>query len=291
MHGGEGRDYLDGGEGDDFARGGQGNDTVMEGRGNDTLGGDDGEDVLAGGHGQDFYHGGQGRDRIVHEQGEQMVRDDADRRVVVDIKRDPGRKVEVDSKDKDFHKRAQSDLDALRSVPEGRKILRRIDQKPGKVIVHRYRDEEVGSFAGRITGPTGDAHVFYEPKRTDSLDGRERNLKKQGVDLDKERRHDTQSPPVVSLGHELVHGLHTKEGNRARGRYDGTAKGARNEELRTTGLRYDHDNDPKTDPKATRDVNENELRKGLGLPPRKKYHFGEAIGDGQLPEHPGHFHK
>ncbi len=52
-----------------------------------------------------------------------------------------------------------------------------------------------------------------------------------------------------------------------------------------------NDNDPKTAPKATRDVNENELRKGLGLPPREKYHFGEAVGDGQRPEHDGHYHE
>lgn len=285
IDGGAGQDYIDGGRGDDDLRGGDGNDILIGGQGQDRLRGELGNDVLAGGDGVDRYDGGAGADRIYAQRDDRLDHNDAaDTRSEVDMSGPaPGSTIRIRNDrddggavDPDFAERAASDLDALRSLPDGRGLLADIDQMsrarghsvtlgeshmPGRnatgfdnnVLADRYPR------ADGTPGPGASSGVIIDP--TDTAGGHGR--------ADWERR-----PPVVALFHELVHARDGLAGTYAAGTTQerGAGRPTPNYEMSTVGLPHDHDGNPATpDEVRAQPYTENRFRALLGLAPRPRY--------------------
>ncbi|NVI96791.1 alkaline phosphatase [Myxococcus sp. AM009] len=261
MSGGAGRDYLDGGAGNDFVSGGDGDDQVLGGRGDDALVGGRGNDAVAGGLGQDTVRGGAGDDKLYVQDDDDVRNLEAgDTRQVVDMSGADtlGSSVSVTGS-ADFTARTQSDLDALRSLPEGQALLARLDGSGRSTTI---RETNRGNTAGATNfndgymsadgtpGPGTDSQVNYNPSRI-SIGGEEWMNR----------------PPVVGLFHELIHASDFVTGTLPPGSTDGVI----NVEQSTVGLPYDHDGDPST-PRIEADRStENDLRDELNLPTRPRY--------------------
>ncbi|MFP2930578.1 M91 family zinc metallopeptidase [Pyxidicoccus sp. 3LG] len=260
LDGGTGRDYVDAGAGDDAVNGGDGDDQVIGGRGNDTLTGGAGNDAVAGGLGTDTVAGGEGADKLYVQDDDTVETAAEDTRQTVDMTDSDslGSSVSVTG-DADFNARVQSDLDAMRSLPSGQELLRRLDDSGKKTTIQATAGGNTASGTnfndGYMTvdgtpGKGSDAQVNYNTTRI-SLGGEEWMNR----------------PPVVGLFHELVHASDIANGELA----PGTSEGTRNLEHSAVGLPYDHDNNAKT-PKIKQDrVAENDLRDDLNLPTRPRY--------------------
>jgi hypothetical protein len=260
MSGGAGRDYMDGGRGNDNVNGGDGDDQVMGGRGNDTLRGGKGNDAVAGGLGTDNVDGGAGNDKLYVQKNDKAKVGKGDTKTIVDMKgsNNLGSSVSVTGSD-EFKARVQSDLDAMRSLPIGQDLLRRLDGSGKKTEI---RETSGGNTAGgtnfkdgfqSVDGKPGkgsDAHVNYNTTRI-SLGGEEWMNR----------------PPVVGLFHELVHASDIATGTLAPGQTNGT----NNLENSAVGLPFDHDGDPATPNITQNRPAENDLRDQLNLPTRPRY--------------------
>ncbi|MBZ4416813.1 M91 family zinc metallopeptidase [Myxococcus sp. RHSTA-1-4] len=262
MDGGAGRDYMDGGAGNDAMSGGDGDDQVIGGRGNDALSGGAGNDAVAGGLGTDAVSGGEGSDKLYVQDDDAVDASAEDTRQTVDMTDSDslGSSVSVASgEDADFNARVQSDLDAMRSLPSGQDLLRRLDSSGKKTTIQstaggnsatgtNFNDGYMS--ADGTPGKGTDSQVNYNTSRI-SLGGEEWMNR----------------PPIVGLFHELVHASDFVNGELA----PGTSEGVRNLEHSAVGLPYDHDNDPST-PKRKQDrTAENDLRDDLNLPTRPRY--------------------
>jgi hypothetical protein len=263
LNGGAGRDYIDGGAGDDSANGGSGDDQVMGGRGNDRLSGGTGNDAVAGGHGKDSVNGGIGNDSLYVEDSDTVTVGKGDTRTTVDMTDADalGSSVTVTGDDA-FTARVQSDLDAMRSLPSGQELLRRLDDSGKSTTIRAVARPTDGNTANGTNFNDGYMAADGTPgKGTDS----QVNYHTSRISLGGEEWQNR--PPVVGLFHELVHASDFVNGELA----PGSSEGTRNLEHSAVGLPYDHDNDPKT-PKIKQDrVGENDLRDDLNLPTRPRY--------------------
>jgi len=131
--GNSGTDYLEGGSGDDSLDGGDGADALSGGRGDDALWGGAGDDALYGGRGADAYDGGAGLDKAAVEDGESQT--GTERVITIELTGSPGdhaiELVQPDwMSDAQWHawlERIDSDLELLRSTPNGRQGLLALD--------------------------------------------------------------------------------------------------------------------------------------------------------------------
>ena len=261
--GGAGQDYLDGGVGDDKMHGGSGNDAVMGGRGNDTLAGGAHGDTLAGGDGVDTFRGGAGTNRIYHEEGETIAGKGAlEHHEVVDMAGTPGSKYVrlMDIGGEQFRARAESDLDALRSIPTGRDLLSAIDDNGHEVLVRPM---------SHVVLPLGDCEAdHYNGNGAGSKVGHDINNIGARNQRDQHEAWEVDNP-LVGIAHELIHAE-----NSGRGRsFHHTARtnGVRNSELQTIGQPVDHDNNPDTPPKEVGRFTEDMVREELSMPSRPRY--------------------
>lgn len=284
--GGDGRDYLDGGAGDDVAdggdgddtayglagrdmlRGGEGRDFLSGGRDADRLSGGAGDDILVGGAGGDVLHGGAGLDRAYADLAEPPA--DAELTQVAPPQA-PGGAVQV-AGTADFAARVESDLDLLRAVPPGRRLLADLDAKlaagdgwlpgdgPDSLTIRELAPGTGNGYAG-VDGDADRHVVDYDPG-FDSLAG--------------------DAPPVVVLYHELAHAWDHLSGLAYPGTHPGDTMwdGAAwvpvpDRERVAVGLPVDDDGDPTTpdrlDPRHPYPLTENALRDELGILRRDTY--------------------
>lgn len=270
MDGGGGDDYMDGGAGNDRVNGGAGNDALFGGQGDDALEGGAGNDVLAGGSGRDTLNGGAGTDQLFSQAEDTIQNAEGDTNTRVDMSRNVGTSVSVTGS-ADFQTRVQSDLEAMRSIPTGREMLQGLDasgkrvnitQTEGGNAARPERREDATLRPDGSAGPGTNGTVMYHPTRS-LLDTSEDWMIR---------------PPMIGLFHELVHATQYATGTLPTGttRVDGPPGGGwggpvANSELDAVGLPWDHDADPSTPPRVNPRVNENQLRRELGLPLRPHY--------------------
>ena len=271
--GGAGADWLHGRDGDDVLDGGRGDDQLFGGRGDDVLRGGEGADALAGGEGADDVDGGGGRDRIYVEGADRVSADARDLTTHVDPAgrvgpdgRLVGSSVRVSGSDR-FRQRMEADLDALRSIPEGRSLLRGIDRSGRRVSVIETQDPSPSAGVSPGHDPRGEGF------RRDGRPGR-------GVDVtirmyDGPVRNDPANwgyaPPAMLLGHELVHAHDMTTGTIPPGmsRNPGpSGEPVPNAELAAVGLPYGQG---RRTPRPRPRTSENDLRRALGMPPRRSY--------------------
>jgi hypothetical protein len=272
--GGDGADYLDGGMGDDSLSGGAGTDLLMGGRDDDALAGDDGDDLMAGGAGVDQYAGGAGAQRTFAQRGDVRPFRGAGTVVwvslgTVDAAGEPPGSSLAFARSGSFSQRLSSDLQALLSLPIGRRMLLALDAAGKRITVSRgsagnwttVRDSAAARLrlSGR-RGPGSACDVAYDPIGTAIADGSEPWMRR---------------PPIVGLYHEFAHCLNAATGSLQPGT---TAAGVPKLELQAIGLPFegilwDHDGRSSTSrqPGNLRAFTENGLRVFLRLELRSRY--------------------
>jgi Ca2+-binding RTX toxin-like protein len=262
ISGGAGNDYLDGGRGNDTLRGGTGNDQVIGGRGDDRLDGGRGNDTVAGGEGTDRYDGGRGRDRIYHQSGERIDnRSSRDHHEEVDMSgAEPGSSVTV-AGSAEFQERVESDLDALRSLPSGRGLLRDMDATGHSTTIRE-------TSGGNATGYTNPADRLMTGGNTANGAGTDATVRYNPESTLRPGGHAwSRRPPIVGLYHEMVHAENAGRGSMPTGNTDGT----KNRERIAVGLPIDEDGDASTPRTQPNRWTENGLRQELGLARRARY--------------------
>ena len=284
VYGGDGDDHLFGQNGNDFVDGGKGNDTVYGGAGNDILSGGLGDDRIEGHAGDDRLYAGGGTDVISNSAGKDVVyaqsgtdrisaaRGASNTVVNVDLTGTPGSVgVRVEGSDA-FRQRVESDIEFLRSSPNGRGMLAEFDAAAarGNTVTIRELANEQNGFAS---------------SRGDEIDSRGRPGAGSDVDIAYNPTFHMEAfqAPVVVLFHEMSHAWNGVNGNFQPGDYRGPdaqdrEAGVPNSERQAVGLEtsakpYDFDGDPST-PATTHNplsLSENGLRTELGLPLRLHY--------------------
>jgi hypothetical protein len=253
LDGGDGNDWLHGGDGDDVLNGGNGDDQLFGGRGNDRLLGGAGNDTLAGGEGDDVMDGGDGSDRVYVEGNDTVARDRTDR-VTRMPPRPPslGRSITIHGDDR-FRARMEADLDALASIPSGRRLLERLDRS-GRCVTMR---ETLGNEPA-ITWPD-------DARRGVRGSGSNSNITM--YDGAGYFGDGGLTPSAVILAHELAHAVDAAEGNVANGN---APNGSRPHqvvprfELEAAGIPYPGGRRPNR-------PSENDVRRELGLRRRTWY--------------------
>ena len=258
LAGGSGVDYLDGGRGADVAAGGSGDDIVFGGRDADTLLGGDGDDRLYGGEGTDHLDGGPGTDDRAFAQSDDAVTG-VEHRTDVQVS-DAGSFVLIKGDDH-FAARVESDLDALRSSPDGEAMLSTLEAR-------HFLDGD------SLTIVEFDGHDAHAPS-VDLMDGSSIDWVQYNP-TDNGLPRIAPAPPVVVLYHELAHVSDSFAGTFAEGTYEGADNaGVPNLEREAVGLPIDDDHDPATpdrlDPDHPWELTENGFREELGLPARPRY--------------------
>ncbi len=273
LDGGAGRDYVDGGNGNDDVAGGDGDDMLMGGRGRDRLLGGRGKDVMAGGSGRDSYVGGEGADTYYYQRRDRLnlVAADGDRAQRVKIDSRSGSSVKIEGT-KTFKARVLSDFEAWRSLPKTGALLKELDARArshgNRVTIREQRlrvlssevQGESGAMRQKDHTPSGGGHATITYSRTHR-------------DLDEGAPSDF-IPPSVELFHEAVHGHDIVHGNLPYQKPSaniGMTDGQENKERKAVGLDFDHDGNEATPREKAGRFSENQMRKLLGLPLRKKY--------------------
>lgn len=278
LEGGIGRDTIYGLGGNDIIRGGDGNDYLDGGRGNDKIYGQEGDDAVSGGRGDDFLTGNAGNDSLIAGAGNDRISDtvtsnDNDKVFAeasddvnvdsnatiehVDMSRtnaagDPlGSSITIEGTDR-FRARVESDLETLRSMPDGQQLLANLDDSGHQTTI---RETDGGNSASRdqslmdrvLGRDETDGNVNYNPEAIRVVGPGAR-------------------PPIVGLVHELLHAEDYVNGTLA----SGQTNGVNNRELSATGLPWDQDGDGTADPN-TRPITDNSFREDLNIAPRSSY--------------------
>jgi hypothetical protein len=286
INGDRGNDYIDGGAGRDTAHGNDGNDVVAGGSGDDNLFGGDGDDVIVTASGQDlvvdYNSSGNDQDRVIAQESDEVIVEDNAQTEIVTIDPDRGASMTIDPEaGSEFVARVESDLEVMRSTPEGDAVLANIDraaipvedsngeivngtghsvtiikseQGNAAAILEIYEDD-VAERPDGSPGPGADAYVLYDTDSNTTFI----------PELDPvEDRAWRDRPPIVGFEHEILHAADFVTGEQDRGisnqtdvhgspvfEPDGvTPVAASNSELSVTGLVFDDDNEghPKTGP-------------------------------------------
>ncbi|MGA8114741.1 MAG: M91 family zinc metallopeptidase [Actinocatenispora sp.] len=284
---GEGDDYVDGGHGDDTLTGGGGKDIVSGGTGDDTVRAGAGADTVYGGGGTDSVDGGPGSDTTYVQTDDTTV--DAEHVVTVEYEPDLGDTIHIEGSP-EFVARMQSDLETLRSSPDGQLMLTEQDDihnsskapasdwpvlghiaYQGDVLTIKETHDANGYASYHQVGP--DFHPLS---------------KSYTVQINPAWTGAADSPPVAVLYHELGHVYDYGNDTTVDGSYDNPADpdqnwdddkqqwvGVPNAEREAAGLPVDDDHDPDTPYRIAPDhpieYTENGLRREMGLPDRPKY--------------------
>jgi Ca2+-binding RTX toxin-like protein len=274
MIGGDGNDYMDGGKGSDAVHGGKGDDMMFGGKGDDYLDGGDGDDIMAGGAGTDLYNGGAGADQLYAQKGDWAYMDPNDTITKVNLNTTNaqgtklGSSIGINGND-DFKMRVESDLEAMRSIPIGRKMLNALDNSgkglsinstdQGNHINFTNWDDAFLNNDGSKGKGTG-SQVYYNPYRVTLGQGNEGWQNR---------------PPLVGLYHELAHALNAATGTMQTGNYNDTTRNLEQQAvgLPNTGVPFDNDNNSWTqNSRDNRSIfTENGLRAFLNLDQRPRY--------------------
>ena len=273
VDGGDGADYLDGGLGNDRVSGGGANDLLIGGRGADLLDGGDGDDLMAGGPGSDRYAGGAGLQRTFAQRDDLRPFLQAGSVTWVSLGglNAAGAAIGSDlvhAGSGAFSQRFASDVEALLSLPMGRRLLLALDAGRGQVRVvssdsgNRTTILDAAAAFLRTTGKRGPgsaSRVAYDPMGTIIGDASESWMHR---------------PPAVGLYHELVHALGAGTGSLQPGK----SGGVRKLELQAIGIPFDgilwdHDRKASTRRQSgnQRAFTENGFRALLRLEARTRY--------------------
>ncbi len=285
LRGGRGRDYLDGGQGNDVIDGGSGNDILVGGQGNDTLRSQGGNDTVYTGAGKDTVDNADGSDVVYGQKGEDTLaaaKGATNKEQQVDMSENVGSSITVQGSP-EFVQRVQSDLDFLRSSPEGRGLLAQIDaaavRNPANTVtIQELSNEHMASELGVsevdgylrtdaasgnvVAGPGTAAVIQYNPSS-----------------------HSANFPVAAALlFHELSHAYNDVTGTMQPGRYISTGShdpnhidhGVNLSEFQVVGtpgagmtFNFPGGNGPSTINPFT----EKDLRSEMGLPQRPSYEF------------------
>jgi hypothetical protein len=275
--GSDGHDVLIGGPGDDVIHGRKGNDLILGGEGNDRLYGEEGRDIIIGGAGNDHIDGGAGHDFLHGGPGENEVIAGTDTKntIVGEPTGNAGHTIIIRGSP-EFIAETQAALDVLRSTPTGRAILETIDASGHQVVIVEVMEPnataaEVDSKPQNLRrdgsrGAGTDATITWNPRFRGEASGPAWAY----------------TPPVIILGHELVHAFNMVTGtmipnDMPMGPDSRTPPAS--EEL-AVGLNFDHDVNPRTRRISVERfyqrlglpvVSENLLRQELGWPKRLHY--------------------
>ena len=232
MYGGDGNDYLQGGPASDYIYGGDGNDIIYGldgndylygGAGNDYINGGNGNDIIKGGNGKDILLGGKGTDRISEGTGNNILIDDATIKNSIskvytsDSKNSNlGKSIKIEGDD-EFKARVESDLETLRALPSGRKMLEELD-KTGKTTTIKPLDlrqnngnASAADESKAIINPNGTANagsdtiISYNPS------------------FQLGNYSDENLPPLGALFHEMTHAYNMATGTMLHGFWVNTA--------------------------------------------------------------------
>lgn len=311
VSGGSGTDYLEGGSGDDRLDGGDGNDVLSGGRDDDYLYGGVGNDSMFGGRGEDSYDGGSGVDSAVVECVEPRINTGS---VTIELSGSPGdAAIELvqpewmsDQAWEAWLERIDSDLELLRTTPNGREGLAALDD------VSSDSDHSWGFWTGdddrhiRIV-PYGDDEAYAgvtvaEWLRGDDLGGNSASPPGGALEDDAlvnaggmHPRALDERPPVASLYHELSHSYDQIGGGTPSGTFTETVidedtgaviRSGSEDLTEFSAVGQDIDGDGDYDPVPTdsgRDhpgaLTENALRDDLGWDNREGYIFVPGTGE------------
>ncbi|MBQ7501677.1 hypothetical protein IJT93_03035 [bacterium] len=298
--GGAGSDYLEGGRGSDLIIGGQGNNVIYGLDENDLISAGTGRNYIDGGRGNDIIYnegdrgmlfGGQGDDTVVSrgqasiiadafgtnrleaEQGAKNLIASADSSVKTDAQTPVKLAQPIETPDsfktagsEAFQSRVQSDLDTLRQVEIGQKMLSSVAATPYDVTIKETANNGNSCNSGKDGHLRDNTTKEPGPGTSSTVSYNRAGLKISG-------RPDawTERPPVVGLFHELAHSYNAATGTMDYGayKYDGTVADDRmglvGAEWQAVGLEHPH---VKQNPDG---LNENGMRKLLGIEERTYY--------------------
>ena len=241
IYAGPGNSTIIGGPGDNYICAGPGNDSLFGGIGNNVLIAGQGHDVLnGGGGGNDVLIGGPGSDSFVSGPGDNTVfAEPADAQPIAApgsvVWLDPvplwplAGSVIVEDGDYAFGLRLDADLQALLSLPCGRRLLEALDDAGKQVVISQSTggnettilDAPAAMLRGNgEPGPGSACIIDYNIMQTTIEDGSQPWM---------------QRPPIVGLYHELIHALNAATGTTQPGQTDGVP----NLELQDIGLPFE----------------------------------------------------
>jgi hypothetical protein len=306
LKGSFGRDYLDGGQGKDVIEGGSANDILVGGQGNDTLHGQDGDDRVYTGAGNDVVDNAVGQDVVYGQSGEDKltVKNEAEESFKhVEMAKEVGTSIIVEGS-AEFQQRVQSDLDFLRSSPQGRIVLEQLDIAAAKnpsnhVTISEMANEQNGlAWAYDVKTNTVDEkngyfqHTYPDEQGADAVLTRDASGQlipgagtSSRIEYNPSFHADILPVSAVTLLHELSHAYNQVTGTaypgKIHGPFDDT--GVSYMEFQATGL--PHDSPGYSFPGAQGESNtnpstENALRKEMGLPLRDSYTIPEGWDGG-----------
>ena len=141
IDGGEGNDVIYGLDGNDILSGGAGNDYIDGGKGNDKIDGGAGKDILAGGKGIDSITGGAGADVLIDDMAIKGASSEDKVYTASSTSASWGKNIQING-DETFRARVESDLETLRALPNGQKMMTEIEKAGHPVKIVPMPDDE-----------------------------------------------------------------------------------------------------------------------------------------------------
>jgi hypothetical protein len=283
IRGGRGRDYLDGGQGNDVIEGGSGNDILVGGQGDDTLRSQGGNDRVYTGAGKDKVENAAGNDVVYGQSEDTLTAGKGAKNDLrnVDMTQNVGSSITIQGSP-EFQQRVQSDMDFLRSSPEGRGLLAEIDaaaaRNPANTVTITEMTNEHNGFA------VGGGFFRNTPNATGNptliLDAQGRAIAGPGtastIAYNPSSNSDQFPVSVGTLFHELSHAYNHVTGTMypgaqtAAGRDNGVSF-AEHQAVGLPGTPAPHNFPGGSGPSNTNPFTENDLRTEMGLPLRPSY--------------------
>ncbi|KLJ02502.1 M91 family zinc metallopeptidase [Luteimonas sp. FCS-9] len=271
IHAGTGTNYIEGGRGDDVIHGGGEFDILSAGRGDDVVHVGEGRSTVYAGDGQDTIEGANAQTTVYSEVSDLVNAATGAKPTVVNVEIDNSvgdRGIAVKGSEA-FVQRMQSELDFLRSSPNGQQMLAEFDKaaeaKGNTVTIQELSNEDNGyaqtfsndaDIVNGRPGAGGDVTISYNPSF----------------------HMDAFPAPSVVLYHEMSHAYNGVNGTFLPGTYRGEGPDSGqvpNAERQAVGLEssaqpYDFDG---TGPITHNPIHltENGIRRELGLPDRPSY--------------------
>ena len=291
LYGGDGDDQFASGAGTNYMDGGAGNDTFDGSTGINKISGGLGDDrIISGGknaiytgQGTDAVEGATSNDKIYAQQGVDAISFAAGQadngQVVMNVMIDPtlGQSIKVVGSDA-FVQRVQSELEFLRSSPNGQQMLSELDaaaQTRGHSVTIKELQNELNGHADADTMGIYDPRLFVNNGQAGAGDSAT-------ISYNPTFHLDRFPVPIATLYHEMSHAYNFVNGNFIDGKHQDRNSpdfGLDIAERQAVGLpstggeAYDFDGDPST-PATTHNpihLTENGMRTELGMPLRTSY--------------------
>ena len=297
MQGGNGNDYIDGGDGNDVIYGLDGNDTILGGAGNDYIDGGKDDDFLFGGGGENIISGGKGTDQIYGNYGSDVIINgevlktlnskdkihtyDSNNSNIANL----GESIKIKG-NKAFQARVESDLETLKALPSGLKMLEELDKTGKKVTIIPLQEDSA------FASPCNKESVCANPNGTPNSGTNSRIEYNESFSLTNHSEDDL--PPIGVLFHEMAHAYNYATGTFLKSNTDATedskyknskeracehqAVGLPIKNLYNPVTKQSVKQEPIKHPDGTisynnpKGLSENDLREDLNLAPRTKYH-------------------